>query len=150
VPCRHSRPRDCVMPCCKPSPSCCHIGDTHQAAVSRLWLFLLLLLQLRWRSKLEAFLGRPLLLPQLGPDAPVLDLNKLFLEVRYMTCYVTRHTIFNFNTGKKMQPGVYWCLLACAAWQCRSLRNTLPCVLCLRMPAQTCTLESACHFFSTS
>ncbi|WIA18977.1 hypothetical protein OEZ85_003644 [Tetradesmus obliquus] len=37
--------------------------------------------QMRWRSKLEAFLGRPLLLPQLGPEAPVLDLNRLFIEV---------------------------------------------------------------------
>lgn len=41
-----------------------------------------MLLQMRWRSKLEAFLGRPVLLPQLGPEAPVLDLNRLFLEVQ--------------------------------------------------------------------
>jgi hypothetical protein len=39
---------------------------------------------MRWRSKLEAFLGRPLLLPQLGPEAPVLDLNRLFIEVILM------------------------------------------------------------------
>ncbi|KAF6258574.1 hypothetical protein COO60DRAFT_1101024 [Scenedesmus sp. NREL 46B-D3] len=37
--------------------------------------------QVRWRAKLEGFLGRLLQLPQLGPDAPVLDLNRLFLEV---------------------------------------------------------------------
>jgi hypothetical protein len=43
---------------------------------------------MRWRSKLEAFLGRPLLLPQLGPDAPVLDLNRLFIEVGYNSMHV--------------------------------------------------------------
>lgn len=37
--------------------------------------------QTRWRSKLSAFLGRAVDVPQLAPAAPVLDLNKLFIEV---------------------------------------------------------------------
>jgi hypothetical protein len=41
--------------------------------------------QQRWRSALTAFLGRPIDLPLLAPGAPVLDLQKLFIEVRVLS-----------------------------------------------------------------
>jgi hypothetical protein len=37
--------------------------------------------QQRWRKNLAAFLGRPVDVPLLAPGAPVLDLQKLFLDV---------------------------------------------------------------------
>jgi hypothetical protein len=37
--------------------------------------------QQRWRTALAGFLGRPVDLLLLAPGAPVLDLQKLFIEV---------------------------------------------------------------------